>query len=76
MSPDNKSLVFGTQGLYGAASQPLATAAEFDKLNTDKSRNPNSDVLSRSEIIQGAYEILLKSNTNRSARIYFSPSSV
>jgi|694.fasta_scaffold112444_2 hypothetical protein len=68
-SSDNKSLIFGTSGLYPAQDTPLARSVEFDKLNTHHSRDGEPESLSRSEVTKGAYDIIVGSNTNGNNKV-------
>lgn len=63
------SLSFGTNDLHNPGAKSPASINAFDGLNTDKARKPANDVLSKSEITQGAYNILMASDSNGNSSI-------
>lgn len=63
------SLSFGTNDLYSPRAKSSESTNAFDGLNTDKARKPANDVLSKAEITQGAYNILMASDSNGNSSI-------
>lgn len=54
----------------GAASTPfIASQADFDRLNVNRSIDPKNDVVTRAELTQGIVHELVQSNTNGNDRV-------
>lgn len=57
-------------GDRGTATTPfIASAADFDRLNVNKSMDPKNDVVTRSELTQGILHELIQCNTNGNDRV-------